>query len=236
MAGKYLIWDFDGTLAYRPGQWSGTMVEVVRRFAGLDADIETIRPFMQKGFPWNNHNQTNPPMRKADDWWAAMHPVFEAAFAGCGLPEREAKALAGEVRGVYIDIAQWRLFDDTRDVLSELLAQDWNHVILSNHVPELPLLVHGLGLSPLIRRIVNSAETGFEKPHPGAFRSALGSLDSPEEVWMIGDSMHADVLGAESAGLRAILVRSDDARALRRAESLRGVRQFICPDTLMPRQ
>lgn len=235
-AGKYLIWDFDGTLAYRPGQWSGAMAEVLRRFAGLDVNVETLRPFMQKGFPWHNHNEVNPPMRSADSWWTAMQPVFEGAFVGCGLPRHQSKALAGEVRAVYTDVAQWRLYDDTNDVLRELLAEDWNHVILSNHVPELPSLVRGLGLSPLISRIVNSAETGFEKPHPGAFRAALTSLDSPEEVWMIGDSLHADILGAESAGIRAILVRGDDPRALRRAQSLRGVRQFICPDALIPQQ
>jgi putative hydrolase of the HAD superfamily len=226
-AGKYLIWDFDGTLAYRPGQWSGTMVEVLRRFAGLDMNIETVRPFMQKGFPWNSPDQINPPMRTADNWWAAMQPVFEGAFVGCGLPPQQARALADKVRSVYTDVAQWRLYDDTTDVLRELLAEDWNHVILSNHVPELPSLVQSLGLSPLISRIVNSAETGFEKPHAAAFQSALTSLNSPEEVWMIGDNIHADVLGAESVGLRAILVRSDDPRALRRAESLRDVRQFL---------
>jgi putative hydrolase of the HAD superfamily len=234
MARKYLIWDFDGTLAYRPGKWSGTIAEVVKRFAGLDVDIETIRPFMQKGFPWDSPDRVNPPMRTADSWWAAMQPVFEGAFVGCGLPPRESKALACEVRAVYTDIALWTLYDDTRDVLSELLMEKWSHVILSNHVPELPSLVHGLGLGALIHRIVNSAETGFEKPNPGAFHAALASMDSPGEVWMIGDSMHADVLGAEAVGLRAILVRSDDARALRRAESLRDVRQFICPGARIP--
>jgi putative hydrolase of the HAD superfamily len=44
---------------------------------------------------------------------------------------------------------------------------------------------------------------------------------------MIGDNIHADVLGAESVGLRAILVRNEDPRALCRAESLRDVRLFI---------
>ena len=121
-------------------------------------------------------------MRSADSWWAAVEPVFEGAFVGCGIPRQQAKTLAGEVRAVYTDVAQWRLYDDTGDVLRELLAEEWNHAILSNHVPELPSLVRGLGLSPLIHRIVNSAEAGFEKPHPGAFQSALASLDNPEEV------------------------------------------------------
>jgi putative hydrolase of the HAD superfamily len=224
---KSLIWDFDGTLGYRPGQWSGTMVQVLRRFAGLEVDIETIRPFMQKGFPWHNPNRANPPMRDADDWWDALLPVFQDAFEGCRVPPDQAKTLAGKVRSVYTDVAEWRLYEDSKDVLRELIEEGWTHTILSNHVPELPSLVDGLGLGSLIHRIVNSAETGFEKPHPRAFHSALASLDDPDEVWMIGDNINADVLGAESVGLRAILVRSKDPRAPRRAESIRDVRKFI---------
>lgn len=88
-------------------------------------------------------------------------------------------------------------------------------------------LVEGLGLGSLVTLIVNSAETGFEKPHPRAFQSALAALEDPREAWMIGDSVDADVLGAESVGLRAILVRREDVRALRRAQSLRDVRKFL---------
>jgi len=224
---KYLIWDFDGTLGYRPGQWSGAMVQVLRRFAGLEVDLETLRPFMQKGFPWHNPNQANPPMRTAEDWWDAVLPVFEEAFVGCRLPPDQARALAAKVRPVYTDVAEWRLYEDTKDVLRELLEEGWNHAILSNHVPELRSLIDGLGLGSLIRCIVNSAETGFEKPHPRAFQAVLAALEHPSEVWMIGDSINADVLGAESVGLRAILVRSEDVRAPRRAENLWDVRKFL---------
>jgi putative hydrolase of the HAD superfamily len=224
---KFLIWDFDGTLGYRPGQWSGAVVQVLRRFAGREVDIEMVRPFMRLGFPWHNPDRPNPPMRTADAWWDALLPVFEEAFVGCRVPADQAAALAAKVRPVYTDLAAWRLFDDTREVLGELHAEGWSHAILSNHVPELPSLIEGLGLRPLIHTIVNSAETGFEKPHPSAFQAALAALEDPAQVWMIGDNITADVLGAESAGLRAILVRSEDPRASRRAASLREVRNFL---------
>lgn len=41
-----LIWDFERTLGYRPGQWSGTMVQVLQRFAGVEVDAESLRPFL----------------------------------------------------------------------------------------------------------------------------------------------------------------------------------------------
>jgi putative hydrolase of the HAD superfamily len=102
---KYLIWDFDGTLGYRPGQWSGALVQVLRRYGGRDAAFETLRPFMQKGFPWHNPNRMNPPTRTADDWWNALLPIFEEAFVACRVPPDEAKVLAGKVRSVYTDVA-----------------------------------------------------------------------------------------------------------------------------------
>jgi putative hydrolase of the HAD superfamily len=224
---RYIIWDFDGTLAYRTGQWTGALLHVLRRFANVEADPEMLRPFLRKGFPWHNSAQPNPPMRTAADWWAELLPVFEEAFVGCGLDPKNARTLAVEVRGVYTDISEWRLFDDTREVLHELMEAGWKHAILSNHVPELPMLVEGLELSSMIHRIVNSAETGYEKPHPGAFGAALAALETPADVWMVGDSISADVLGAEAAGLRAILVRSEDPRAQRCALSLRDVRRLL---------
>jgi ribonucleotide monophosphatase NagD (HAD superfamily) len=44
---------------------------------------------------------------------------------------------------------------------------------------------------------------------------------------MVGDNVVADVLGAEAAGIPAILVRRPDPRAARYAESLDGVQQFL---------
>lgn len=59
----------------------------------------------------------------------------------------------------------------------------------------------------------SSALTGYEKPHPQAFFQALDRLGCPETVWMIGDNLEADVLGAQAVGIPAILVRKVDERA-----------------------
>ena len=72
--------------------------------------------------------------------------------------------------------------------------------------PEDPLA--GLGLGDRFEAVLNSAATGFEKPHPRAFALALASAGQPRVAWMIGDNPVADVGGAVAAGLRAILVRT----------------------------
>ena len=98
--------------------------------------------------------------------------------------------------------------------------------MLSNHVPELPEIAVGLGLSPLVQEVITSATVGFEKPHSGIYRFAFGALDvdpAIDDVWMVGDNYEADVLGAEMMGARAILVRKEHLEAMFVAPDLGGV-------------
>lgn len=92
-------------------------------------------------------------------------------------------------------------------MLSLLRDRGWRHVIVSNHIPELPALVGALGLAGWFDAAVTSAQVGFEKPHPRLFEAARAVSPNPP-IWMIGDNPIADVAGARSAGLDAILVRT----------------------------
>ena len=94
------------------------------------------------------------------------------------------------------------------------------HVILSNHVPELGQLVSGLGLDRHIETVLCSAVTGYEKPHQEAFAAALGLRGDGEPVWMVGDNPEADVEGARRAGLEAVLVRRNGVGLLDAAEKI----------------
>jgi putative hydrolase of the HAD superfamily len=122
------------------------------------------------------------------------------------------------VRSAYLRPDSWQLFDDALPCLQALRSTGWRHVILSNHVPELPDIIESLGLAPFIDKVFNSAQTGFEKPHADAFAMVLSSIDNAtrenaNRIWMIGDSVTADIAGAQAAGLRTVLVRSQHPSA-----------------------
>ncbi|MGE5652735.1 MAG: HAD family hydrolase [Bacillota bacterium] len=205
---RYLIWDFDGTLGYRVASWSSLLAEISNReFPNLNRTASDFRPYLLNGFPWHQPEQPHQSNRAADAWWDDLNPVFWRAFLAMGLPIDDARRLAGHVRGQFVDTQQWRLFDDTIPTLNSLSGQGWQHVVLSNHVPELPKIINALGLSPYVTAIFNSAATGFEKPHPRAFLGVLETLHGVTDVWMIGDNPSADIAGAEAVGLRAVLVR-----------------------------
>jgi len=101
-----------------------------------------------------------------------------------------------------------------------LYAAGWHHVILSNHVPELPLIVYGLGLGELIVGVVASTATGYEKPHPRAFAIALDAVGGVERVWMVGDKVDADIRGAEAVEIPVIRVRASADHVAHRTPDL----------------
>lgn len=222
---KYILWDFDGTLAYRDGKWAGALLEVVRReHPERQVSLPDLRAHLLSGFPWHNPEQVRPAGEPADVWWSRLEPVFESAFLkGAGFPQGEARRLARMVREVYVDPKYWRLFDDTVECLAKLQAEGWKHAILSNHVPELSQIVSHLGLSPYISAVYTSAVLGVEKPNPAIFRRALADLAPHQDVWMVGDNPVADVAGAEAVGIPAILVRGESPGVSRQAATLAQV-------------
>jgi putative hydrolase of the HAD superfamily len=94
-------------------------------------------------------------------------------------------------------------------------------------VPELPGIAGGLGLGPYVGTVLTSARIGYEKPHPEAFRRAVRAAGQNGPVWMVGDNLNADVLGAQAVGLEAILVRQDTTHPVRIAPDVTAAAAII---------
>lgn len=63
----------------------------------------------------------------------------------------------------------------------------------------------GPGSLPSVAAIVDSTLEGVAKPDPAIFTPALGALGiEPGRVLYVGDTVHADVKGAQAAGMQVI--------------------------------
>jgi putative hydrolase of the HAD superfamily len=208
---RYLLWDFDNTLAHRPGLWSQCLADIVNvAYPEKKAVRGTFAPYLSRGFPWHRPEVCHSHLSTSDLWWSALAPTLEEALRlGAGVDQSEASDLAAKVRSAQLDATRWVIFEDTVPALELVAEEGWNQVILSNHMPELPELVAALGLGKYFTAIHTSGTTGFEKPHPRAYAAVLESLGStPGRGAMIGDSYPADFVGPRTAGLEAVLVRS----------------------------
>lgn len=206
---ELVVLDFDGTLAHRPGLWSQCMVDVldVHR-PGHSVSAAQIRPHLRNGFPWHRPESTHPELNETEAWWTAIGTLVAGAFAAVGVTADD--ALCAAVRAHYCDPSQFRLYSDTIPALELLSSAGIRMAILSNHVPELASIVTHHGLDLFVDDVITSACIGVEKPHPAAFRAALGDV-KPDRAWMIGDNPVADIEGAANVGMHAVLVRHADA-------------------------
>jgi putative hydrolase of the HAD superfamily len=111
---KYLIWDFDGTLASREGMWSGTLLEVLDcEMPSHQFTIDQVWPHLRAGFPWHIPEVPHPHLATADEWSKQLAPVFVNTYQALGIDRPAARELANRVRGQYYQPHRWRVYHDS---------------------------------------------------------------------------------------------------------------------------
>jgi putative hydrolase of the HAD superfamily len=97
------------------------------------------------------------------------------------------------------------LFEGSEKVLSYLQKKYTLHII-SNGFKETTLLkMERCNLNPYFRNVIISEDVGVNKPDKAIFEHALQKAGAKkEESIMIGDSIEADIRGAQGFGMKAI--------------------------------
>jgi putative hydrolase of the HAD superfamily len=210
MSAPVVFWDFDGTLAERPGMWSACLVECLVEVSGGTVDVrrDDLRPFLRTGFPWHQPHRGHEHL-DADAWWAELEVIFTNALRGVQVAPAVARRAASLMRHRFTAADKWTLFPEAIPSLEALVRAGWRNAILSNHVPELYRLVGELGLGDYVDSVFTSATIGWEKPNPKFFRHAVAAMGRPPHAWMVGDNPIADIRGAEAVGIPAILVHAE---------------------------
>ena len=121
--------------------------------------------------------------------------------------EADAERIARRVYDEFGDFDRWRAYDDVAPAFERLRSADIRIGLISNWDRRLGRLFEGMGLASLVDTIVSSAEVGLHKPDPRIFELACQRLRvAPANAAHVGDHHYADVLGARSVGMTAVLI------------------------------
>lgn len=225
---KYLLWDFDNTLAYRDGMWCNTIYELLNEHGYNNLNMEDIRLHLESGFPWHSPEISHKEFFKDKKWWEYMNEYFVDILKQFGIEDNIANSISNDIREEYLNPTKWHIYEDTVLCLKSVIEKGYSNVILSNHVPELEGLVKNLGIRDYFIKIYSSAHLGYEKPNIKIYDKVLNDLNEIESITMIGDSYTADIQGARRAGIDAILVRkSNDYNYDKYFTSLKEMVNFI---------
>ena len=139
------------------------------------------------------------------------------SLACVGLPDPSPELLAGAIDAFFAhEEAHWFAYPEAIPVLRTLSDRGLRLGMLSNatHDPLIQRLVDRLGFRPWLDPALSSAKTGIRKPDPAAFAPILDAWGlPPASVVMVGDTLDADILGAQRAGMSSVWFRSrEDAR------------------------
>ena len=133
---------------------------------------------------------------------------LEALFLAVGIPE----ARLVEVHEVLVRMhAEQHLWSgtagDAHDALVRLRRAGLKLGVVSNSDGRVEEALRAAGLRPYFDVVVDSSVAGVEKPDPAIFRAALDALGvRPAEALYVGDLYEVDVVGANAAGIPAVLL------------------------------
>ena len=210
---KSIFFDAAGTLFTVNGSVGETYSRIAREH-GKEVSVKDLETGFRRCFA------TAPPMAfpgASPDhildlekrWW---RDVVQSVFAPLGSFPRFAEYF--DVLFAYFARTEaWQLYPETMQTLTTLNERGFRLGVISNFDSRLFGLLEGFDIARFFDPVVISTRAGAAKPEVEIFAQALAAHNvRSEEALHIGDSPHADIVGAQAAGLLPALVdRRGDA-------------------------
>ena len=221
MPPRLICFDAGFTLI-RPKQTMEERLAEVLLSHGHTARSEDVRQAWEAADAWfwdeyhRSGNTTWTSDERIEETWRSYHHQM---LRGLGLSDAAHELVEAVLDGQFASDA-WELYPDTLGALRRVHGMDGGHLtegpsaerrpqvaIVSDWGSNLTEIVRSLDLDPWIDFVLASGAVNLAKPSPEFFLLACERAGvRPAAAVMIGDSHRADVLGARSAGMSAVLL------------------------------
>jgi len=207
---RALLFDLGGTLMYARNPWPPIEARADRTFAkslrdqGLDIKpSEFVREFRTRLKEY--YIQRDEDLFETSYLFVARELLRDKGYHNV----TEAILRPALDRLFAVTQANWMLESDARSTLKVLQSSGYRLGLVSNAGDNQDVfqLVERFKIEPYFDFILTSAACSYRKPHPRIFELALVHWHIPaSETAMVGDTLEADVLGAQKAGLYSIWI------------------------------
>lgn len=133
---------------------------------------------------------------------------LETLFVLAGVPPHRLAELRSCLGQMHRERHLWSaVVEGSAESLARLRAAGLRLGVVSNSDGRVEEALRAAGLREYFDVVMDSALIGVEKPDPRIFQAALNALGvAPEEALYVGDLYEVDILGAEAAGISAVLL------------------------------
>jgi putative hydrolase of the HAD superfamily len=204
---KAIFFDAAGTLFTVNGSVGGTYARLARAYE-KDVSISDLEAGFRRCFA------DAPPMAfpgaapariliLEKQWW---RDIVRDVFAPLG-PFPRFNEYFETLFAYFARTEAWQLYPETLATLTALAGRGFPLGVISNFDSRLLGLLDGFGLTRFFDPIVISTHAGAAKPEGAIFTQALARHGfRPEDTLHVGDSLHADIVGARGVGMIPVLV------------------------------
>lgn len=200
---KHLFFDLDHTIWDFDKNAEETLRELYAHYQLHKLGLSSCEDFIA-AYTHNNHQL-----------WAAYHigkisketlraQRFSKTFTQLGVhPDHIPQQFEADY--VRITPTKTNLFSGSEKVLAYLQEKYTLHIISNGFKESTLVKMEMSGLNPYFRNVIISEDVGVNKPDKAIFEYALDKAKAlKHESIMIGDSIEADIRGAQGFGMKAI--------------------------------
>ncbi|MGW6159614.1 HAD family hydrolase [Streptomyces sp. NPDC055144] len=181
-----MLLDLDNTLVDRDAAFRSAVASFLAQHGLPDSDLTWVTTIDAGGY-------------------TARHEVAAALTGryGNAVPATDIHALLDNGVTDHVVLAR-----SSREALTKARASGWTCVIVTNgRTVQQEAKIRNTGLDQLVQGWAISETVGHKKPEPEIFQVAAATVSTPlPGAWVIGDSPHADIAGADALGLRSVWV------------------------------
>ena len=182
------------------------------RAAGVetdDAKVAAVEPFARKAQADKRHTMIGTPRLRG----LLVEDVIRRLWADqpddpARLQSAVDRVLANAMASGHMAVPVWNdVLPGVAEGLAALKARGLRLVAVSNSDGSAAKVLESVGLRDVFDHVVDSHLVGFSKPDPRIFETArtLAGVAASQAVH-VGDLYEADVIGAQTAGIAAILI------------------------------
>ena len=205
-----VLFDLGGTLMYAKQPWPPILAQANQALAdelcaqGLTLDCDQLRDAFRQRLDLYYEQ------RDEDLYETTYMSVLNGLLTEQGYPDVTEAVIRRALDAMYtITQSNWALEEDTIYLLKTLFSQGYHLGIVSNAGDNKDVfqLIERFGIEHYFDFILTSAACSYRKPHRRIFEVALAHWKfQPIETAMVGDTLEADILGANQLGIYSILV------------------------------
>jgi HAD superfamily hydrolase (TIGR01662 family) len=206
----YVLFDLGGTLIYFQGNFPQAVSEAVMqatlslRAAGYHLD-EQVFPAAYSALIDSYYEKKNDSFIE----YTAEY-VMREALSVHGHPEPKEEHMRQALKDMYAVLqAHWHTEPDAVSTLETLVARGYRLGVVSNASDDadVQVLIDYANIRSYFDFILTSAVAGVRKPRQQIFLQALSFWNArPDQAVMVGDTVSADISGANNVGIGSIWI------------------------------